>query len=293
MGPALEALEDRSQGLRASSYFSQHGVFARFDWPDWPDSLNKILAAKVRQFHEARPDLKPVRKGTAPWQAVFRGWRADPESAAVIAQAFSKNFSDRVHWVKSYRDTRGRIGASCMVRDLLKIPPLRPESPMSRILHESAARQTQTWACSLQLSWKDSLAVPPGTLSVEDQEAFQASVQEVFEWASSRIQPILDALHDKLKGLYGERFRGLYVFGSYARPDAGIQLPEDSDLDVALLLSNMENSYKEIERYSDIVYDLSLEHGLAISVIPIREEDYRDGRTNFTRVISEYAIPVK
>ena len=109
---------------------------------------------------------------------------------------------------------------------------------------------------------------------------------------SERVRTVLDALHDRLRKLYGERFRGLYVFGSYARPDAGIELSEDSDLDVALLLSDFENPYDEIKRFGNITYDLSLEHALAISVIPIRESDYLEGRTNFTRVISEYAIPV-
>ncbi len=104
---------------------------------------------------------------------------------------------------------------------------------------------------------------------------------------------MLDALHDRLKALYGERFRGLYVFGSYARPDAGIELPADSDLDVALVLSCFESAYKEIDRFSQITADLSLEHNLVISLIPVREADFREGQTNFTRVISEDAIPVK
>ena len=122
--------------------------------------------------------------------------------------------------------------------------------------------------------------------------ALRAATQEVWKWAERRIQAILDALNERLRALYRERFRGLYVFGSYARPDTGIELPEDSDLDVALLLSDFENIYDERARFGDITYDLELEHGLAISVIPIREADFREGRTNFTRVISSYAIPV-
>jgi predicted nucleotidyltransferase len=85
----------------------------------------------------------------------------------------------------------------------------------------------------------------------------------------------------------------LYVFGSYARPDAGIQLHESSDLDVALILSDFDTVYDERERFGDITYDLSLEHGLVISVVPIKETDFREGQTNFTRVISQYAVPVK
>ena len=123
--------------------------------------------------------------------------------------------------------------------------------------------------------------------------SLRAATQEVWKWAERRIQVILDALQERLRALYGERFRGLYVFGSYARPDAGIQLPESSDLDVALILSDFDNLYEERERFNDMVFDLELEHSLAISVVPIRETDFHGGTTNFARVISEYAIPVR
>jgi predicted nucleotidyltransferase len=122
---------------------------------------------------------------------------------------------------------------------------------------------------------------------------FQASTQEVFGWASRRIEAVLGALHERLRQLYGERFRGLYVFGSYARPDAGIELPEDSDLDVALILSDYRNAYDELKRFGEITYDLELEHSLVISIVPVREADFKEGRTNFARVISSYAIPAK
>ena len=69
-------------------------------------------------------------------------------------------------------------------------------------------------------------------------------------------------------------------------------MPESSDLDVALVLSDFENRYEERARFGDIVADLSLEHSLVISVVPITEADFQESRTNFTRVISEYAIPV-
>jgi len=51
--------------------------------------------------------------------------------------------------------------------------------------------------------------------------------------------------------------------------------------------------HEERKRFGDFTYDLSLEHGLVISVIPIKEADFREGQTNFTRVISQYAVPVK
>jgi uncharacterized protein len=268
VGPALRALENREQGFTAASHFSRRGVFARFTWPDWPESLSRQIAGRVEQFHVDHRELQPVKGGSEDWTAVFRDCRTDPESVAVIAEAFSRYFgNDRVAWVGSERDARGRTGGRCKIEGLGEV--------------------------ALHLFWRDSSAVPFGVLVDSDREAFQQSVNEVFRWAQQRIKPVLDALHDRLRELYGERFQGLYVFGSYARPDAGIELGEDSDLDVALILSDFENGYDELKRFGHITSDLSLEHSLVISVVPIREADYKEGRTNFTRVISEYAIPVE
>lgn len=260
---ALNALQDRSVGFNASSWYSQRGLFGRFVWPDWPEHLQKGIADKIETFHREHHGVQRITPGTPEWQAVFRDWRTDPESVSVIAEAFSKHFPGRVRWVESERDSRGRIGGHCGIEGAGEI-----------VLH---------------LSWRDPTAVPLGPLSDADLRSFQASVHLVFEWASARIQGILNTLRDRLEALYGERFRGLYVFGSYAKPDAGIDLGEDSDLDVALLLSDFDDLYEERKRFGDMVYDLSLDHGIVISVVPIREADFRDGQTNFTRVISSYA----
>jgi predicted nucleotidyltransferase len=263
---ALSALQDETLGFSASPWYSERGLFARFVWPDWPEHLQKGIAEKIDDFHREHLGVQRVAADMPEWQAVFRDWRTDPQSASVIAEAFSKHFPGRVRWVESEKDARGRIAADCDIKGAGEI--------------------------TLHLFWRDSSAFP-GPLSDADRHAFQASIQAVFEWASSRIRPILDVLHDRLKSLYGERFRGLYVFGSYARPDAGIDLGENSDLDVALILSDFDNVHEEREHFGDLTYDLSLEHGLVISVVPIREADFREGQTNFTRVISQYAVPVK
>jgi uncharacterized protein len=292
VGPALQALDDPSQGLSSSSYFSHEGVFARFDWPDWPESKRNAMKAQVDEFRRCRLDLDTVAEGTPQWRFAFQDSQPDPKSAAIIGERFVKHFGSRVHWVKSERDSRGRITASCMVGDLVQIP--QPRSTMLRIAQEAAKYRAERFPwVSLKLSWKNSLAIPPGPLSEADRLALQACTPEISDWAAGRIQPILDALYDKLQAVYGERFRGLYVFGSYAKPDAGIDLGENSDLDVALILSDFDNLYDERQRIGDIVYDLSLEHGLVISVVPIREADFREGQTHFTRVISSYAIPVR
>ncbi len=265
---ALKSVRDSEAFLNADQAFSTGGPVVRFGWPDWPEELCRRSKERVDALHDASKFLlRPVAPDTELWNSVLQGWRSDPESAKAIGEAFSDCLPGRVPWVFSRRDRRGRVAATCSVQELGHI--------------------------TLDLTWKGAFAVPDGSVSAADRAALSASVEKLSQWAGRRIRPILDALHDHLQQLYGERFRGLYVFGSYARPDAGIELPIDSDLDVALILSDFEDVYKESERIGDITYNLELEHGLVISVIPIREPDYRERRINFTRVISEYAIPVK
>lgn len=287
---ALASLQNPAEGLVADTFVTPKGFFARFVWPDLPLEASAKLGGLIGALHNRHPELnlKPVKKSSPEWDAVFHGWREDLESAAAIEKAFSTYFPNRVLWVESEKDGRGRIVAKCRIDGLGEATPPPPETPPAL----RAAWRASLGEVSLNLFWNDSLAQPPPNLSESDRMVFQSSIGAVFQWAERRIRSILDTLHDQLRGLYGERFRGLYVFGSYARPDAGVELPVDSDLDVALLLSEVESAGKEIQRYGQITADLSLQHGLVVSVIPVHELDFREGRTNFTRVISEYAIKV-
>ncbi|HLW79711.1 MAG TPA: nucleotidyltransferase domain-containing protein, partial [Terriglobia bacterium] len=248
---ALRGLEDEHQehGLEASSYVGRTGRFARFVWPDWPAERSVAVGESVRRFSDLH-GLQPVEEGSSDWNAVFHGWRSDPVSAEAIAGAFRKQFGGRLLWVLSQKDIRGRIGARGRIRDLARPRSFPASQPLGQIVGGPSAAEAEVF--SLELSWKDSFARPRGPLSDPDMKALLASTEEVFDWAARRIQPVLDALLDQLKELYGERFRGLFVFGSYAKPDAGIELPEDSDLDVALILSDFESAYKEIDAFSEI-----------------------------------------
>jgi predicted nucleotidyltransferase len=262
----LKLIRDPDAFLNADQAFIEGGV-VRFAWPDWPRALSAELKLRVDELHRKVTLLRPVEPGAEKWNLVFHGKQGDPESAGAIGEAFSACFRDRVRWVFSTRDKRGLIAATCAIQGLGNI--------------------------SIDLTWKGCFAVPGGPLTGDDRNALSAAVDNLSHWAGQRIEPILETLNAKLKALYDKRFRGLYVFGSYARPDAGVDLGEDSDLDVALILSDFDNISDERKRFGDIVYDLELANSLVIHVVPISEEDFRERRTNFTRVISEYAVPVK
>jgi uncharacterized protein len=265
----LESLRQYGpKGLETAFLFSEHGWIASFVWPDWPPKRSQEMREVVEAFHRDHSELVPITEDSDAWRALNRGVRSDPTSAERVAECFGRHFPGQVDWTRSEKNTRGTIEAKCSIQGL--------------------------GVASINLSWRSFKAYPPGPdNNYQEMQAYQEAVKEVFAWARRRIQSILDTLQDKLKALYGERFRGLYVFGSYARPDAGIELPVSSDLDLALILSDFESPFEERERYGDLVADLSLEHSLVISVVPIREADFRGGTTNFTRVISEYAIPVR
>ncbi len=258
-------LGEPASGLSVQRVFSGAGCFVLFEWADWPVNLQAELGARVEEFHRDWPHLTRVTPGCAEWSAILGGVESDPASARQVGEIFRNRWGEAsVAWVVSERDLRGRSKALVSTSDLGEI--------------------------GFEFSWR---GIGVWAFGAADRQTLRPVMDDLHRWASGRVQPILDTLMHKLQELYGDRFRGLYVFGSYARPDAGIELPIDSDLDIALLLSEMENRYDEMARISEVVSDLSLEHGLVISVVPIREADFREGRTNFTRVISEYAIPVE
>ncbi|HEY6290718.1 MAG TPA: nucleotidyltransferase domain-containing protein [Terriglobia bacterium] len=271
---ALSELEDPPDGMvRARVHFLNGKTYAKFMWADWPKDLSETLKERVGRFLAQHLDLRPLEESAEDWWAIFAG-EPDGEAAAEIGKRLLAHFPARVHWVVAERTGRGKIVAWSLIDEVGEI----------------------LW----HLSWRHVGAEPTVTanpaisrLSNQDVQKLNAAILDVYRWAECRVKPILDALCDKLSTLYGGRFRGLYVYGSYARPDAGIKLSEDSDLDVALILSDFASVHEERERFGDIVYDLSLEHGLAISVVPVREAEYRNQTSSFTREISSYAVPAR
>ena len=104
---------------------------------------------------------------------------------------------------------------------------------------------------------------------------------------NTKVRSILGELNLRLLALYGERLRGVYLFGSYARDEAN----EESDADILIVLDRVENYSREIDTTSELTSELSLEHGISLSRVFATEEQWRTGQTNFFQNLREEAVP--
>jgi predicted nucleotidyltransferase len=103
-----------------------------------------------------------------------------------------------------------------------------------------------------------------------------------------RIRNVVLELEAGLREFYGTRYRGLLLYGSYARGTAW----EGSDVDLLLLLEGPVNPVREILASEPVVWPLCLESGLVLSVMPADVEAYERAERNFFRVVREDAVPV-
>lgn len=102
----------------------------------------------------------------------------------------------------------------------------------------------------------------------------------------SQIQDVVTELRQKLQSLYGERFRDLLLYGSYARGEAD----EGSDVDLLLLLEGPVDPVREILHMEKVTWPLSLASDLVLSVMPASLEAYRRGEDSFLRTVRREAV---
>ena len=99
------------------------------------------------------------------------------------------------------------------------------------------------------------------------------------------LAKIVAELRKELETFYGARFRDLLLYGSYARGDQR----EGSDVDLLVLLDGPVETGREILRLEPIVWPLSLDHDVVLSVMPVNREAYQKGETSFLRIIRKDA----
>jgi hypothetical protein len=102
-----------------------------------------------------------------------------------------------------------------------------------------------------------------------------------------RIASTLAELEQGLKGLYGDRFRGLLLYGSYARGEAS----EGSDVDLLLLLDGPVNLSRELIRIEPIKWPLGLAADALLAVVPVSYQKFQEAETSFLHTVRQEAVP--
>jgi uncharacterized protein len=112
-----------------------------------------------------------------------------------------------------------------------------------------------------------------------------------YTFVMNRLPPALAStlsqLEKGLKDLYGARFRGLLLFGSYARGEA----TEGSDVDLLLLLDGPVDLSQEILRVEPIKWPLGLAADTLLAVVPVSYQKFQEAETSFLHTVRQEAVP--
>ncbi len=84
---------------------------------------------------------------------------------------------------------------------------------------------------------------------------------------------ILREVKERLKKVYGNRLKGVVLYGSEARGEAQV----DSDIDFLVILSGKVDLGEDLKKIIHTLYPLQLEILRPISALPVEEAEYEAG----------------
>lgn len=106
--------------------------------------------------------------------------------------------------------------------------------------------------------------------------------------ASPRRSGILIKCKKTLVQTYGERLKGVILYGSMARK----QTTPSSDVDLLILLAPPVDYFTELRRLVDVLYPIQLESERLISAKPVSFNDYESGKISLYRNAKREGIAV-
>jgi len=102
-----------------------------------------------------------------------------------------------------------------------------------------------------------------------------------------KVKNLLSELKAGLEHIYGDRLKGVYLYGSYARGEQD----GESDVDVLVVLDDFESYGAEVDRTSQLGASISLEYGVSVIEVFLRESEWLRGDTPFLLNVRGEAIP--
>lgn len=99
-------------------------------------------------------------------------------------------------------------------------------------------------------------------------------------------EELLKEIKSRLLDVYGDRLKGVVLYGSEARGEA----EDDSDYDFLVLLKGPIESYDELRKVIEILYDLQLDLFRPIHALPVNAEDFDSGKYALYRNIKNEGI---
>ncbi len=100
------------------------------------------------------------------------------------------------------------------------------------------------------------------------------------------LDEILQKCKSILESHYRSRFRGLVLFGSAARGEAG----PDSDIDLLVLLERPDDYFRELRTIVDLLYPVQLESDRLISAKPAFVDEFDRGSIPLYRVAQREGV---
>jgi len=99
---------------------------------------------------------------------------------------------------------------------------------------------------------------------------------------------VVQKCKDALTKAYGNRLKGVILYGSVARKTAGLT----SDIDLLVILHPPVNYFPELRRIIDVLYPVQLESELLISAKPVSAIEYEAGSSALYRNAAREGIAV-